>query len=143
MVMHPDPRRKPSGHPRMTPEIAKRVADMWVRAWNEHNLEAILVHYADELHFASPNVVKRMGRVDGTLHTKAELRDYFGQALKAQATLHFNLDDVLVGVDSVAIYYRNHRGQRAVEVMHLNDRGQVYRATVQYTDNVNSNGGHR
>ena len=117
----------------VTPEIAKRVAEAWVRAWNDHDLEAILSHYAEALHFTSPVVVKRMGRTDGTLHSKAELRDYFGQGLKTQPALRFQLDDVLVGVDSIALYYRNHRGQRAVEVMHLDGRGQVYRAVVQYT----------
>lgn len=117
--------------PPVTPEIARRVADAWVKAWNDHDLEAVLSHYADPLHFTSPRVVKRMGRLDGTLHSKTELREYFGQGLKTQPTLHFDLADVLVGVDSVALCYRNHRGQRVVEVMHLNDRGQVYRAVVQ------------
>jgi ketosteroid isomerase-like protein len=118
--------------PPVTPEIARRVADAWVKAWNDHDLEAILSHYADPLHFTSPQVVKRMGRLDGTLRSKTELREYFGQGLRAQPTLHFDLADVLVGMDSIALCYRNHRGQRAVEVMHLNDRGQIYRAVVQY-----------
>lgn len=125
-----------TGGPPLTPEIARRVADGWLRAWNTHDLNAILAHYADSLHFTSPNVVPRMGRPDGTLHTQAELRDYFAQALKAQPNLRFDLEDVLLGVDSLALLYRNHRGQRVVEVMHLDGRGQVYRATVQYANIV-------
>ena len=121
-----------SGGTPLTPEIAKRVAAAWVLAWNDHDLEAILAHYADPLHFTSPNVVKRMGRPDGTLRTKAELREYFGQGLRTQPQLRFELHDVLLGVDSLAVVYRNHRGQRAVEVMHLDGRGQIYRAVVQY-----------
>jgi hypothetical protein len=118
--------------PALTPEQARRVAEAWLRAWNEHDLETILIHYADPLEFTSPNVVKRMGRADGTLRSKAELREYFAQALKAQPGLRFDLDDVLLGVDSVAVQYRNHRSQRVVEAMHLDGRGQVYRAVVHY-----------
>lgn len=122
--------------PPLTPELARRVAEAWLSAWNDHDLNAILAHYADPLHFSSPNVVSRMGRPDGTLRSKAELRDYFGQALKAQPNLRFELEDVLLGVDSLALQYRNHRSQRVVEVMHLDGRGQVYRATVQYGNTV-------
>jgi len=118
--------------PPLTPEIARRVAEAWLRAWNEHDLNAILAHYADPLHFTSPNVAQRMGRADGTLHSKAELRDYFAHGLAAQPDLRFELEDVLLGVDSLALRYRNHRGRRVVEVMHLDGRGQVYRATVHY-----------
>ncbi len=108
------------------------MAEAWLRAWNAHDLDAIVAHYADPLHFTSPNVVLRMGRADGTLHSRAELRDYCAQGLKTQPDLRFDLEDVLLGVDSLALRYRNHRGQRVVEVMHLDGRGQVYRAVVHY-----------
>jgi hypothetical protein len=117
----------------LTPEIAKRVADAWVRDWNALNLEAILAHYAEDVTFTSPLAVRLMNRPDGTLHGKAELRTYFTAGLAANPKLRFALDDVMVGVDSVALVYRNHRAQRVVEVMHLDSRGQVYRAVVQYT----------
>ena len=118
----------------VTPEIAKRVANAWVRAWNDHNLEEILSHYADDVVFTSPLAVSRMNLADGTLRGKAKLREYFAKGLGKQPQLRFELDDVLLGVDSLALAYRNHRGQRVVEVMHLNERGQVYRAIVHYAD---------
>ena len=118
----------------VTPEITRRVAEAWVRAWNDHNLEEILSHYADTIVFTSPVAVRRMNLADGTLRGKAQLREYFTQGLNKQPQLRFELLDVLAGVDSVAVVYRNHRSQRVVEVMHLNERGQVYRAIVHYTD---------
>jgi ketosteroid isomerase-like protein len=118
----------------VTPEIAKRVADAWIRSWNDHNLEEILSHYADDVVFTSPVVARRMHLADGTVRGKAQLREYIAKGLSAQPKLRFDLSDVLVGVDSVALYYRNHRGQRVAEIMHLNGRGQVYRAVVHYVE---------
>jgi hypothetical protein len=122
----------PSSPTPITPEIAKRVAEAWVRDWNDHNLEGILSHYAEDIAFTSPLAVRRMNVADGTVHGKVRLREYFAQGLKTQPQLRFDLADVLVGVDSVALIYRNHRGQRVSEVMHLDARGQVYRAVVHY-----------
>ena len=116
----------------VTPETARRVAQAWIDAWNDHNLEAILSHYADAVVFTSPVAVRRMNLLDGTVRGKAPLREYFGKGLSVQPPLHFDLQDVLVGVDSVAVVYRNQRGQRVVETMHLDSRGQVYRAVVHY-----------
>jgi hypothetical protein len=118
----------------LTPEAARRIAEDWVRDWNAHDLEAILAHYADPLEFRSPRVVERMGRPDGTLRTREELRAYFGGALKAQPHLRFDLVDCLAGMDSVALYYRNHRGQRVMEAMHLDAAGRVCRAAVHYAE---------
>jgi SnoaL-like domain len=118
----------------VTPEVAKRVAEAWVRDWNAHDLEAILSHYADTVQFTSPQAVRRMNVADGTLRSKSQLREYFAKGLQGQPPLRFDLADVLVGVDSIALVYRNHRSQRVVEMMHLDARGQVYRAVVHYAE---------
>jgi hypothetical protein len=116
----------------VTAERARAIAEVWIRDWNGHDLEAILGHYAEELEFTSPRAVARMNRPDGTLRSKAELREYFGGALRDQPDLRFELVDCLAGLGTVSVYYRNHRGQRVVETMHLNPEGKVARATVQY-----------
>jgi len=127
-----DPASGPDPVTPVTPETARRVAGAWIEAWNSHNLEEILSHYADGVVFTSPVAVRRMNLPDGTVRGKAQLRDYFGKGLKTQPPPRFELLDVLVGVDSVAVVYRNQRGQRVVEAMHLDARGQVYRAVVHY-----------
>ena len=109
------------------------LAQAWLRDWNAHDLEAILSHYADPLRFTSPLVVTRTGRADGTLRSKAQLREYFAQGLRAQPGLRFELERVLAGVDSVAICYRNHRGQDVVETMRLNGEGLADLVLVHYS----------
>ena len=45
----------------MGPENAERLAREWVEAWNAHDLERILSHYAEDVEFASPFVAAILG----------------------------------------------------------------------------------
>lgn len=40
------------------PELARRVALAWFDAWNDHDLDAILVHYDAAVEFTSPFAVE-------------------------------------------------------------------------------------
>ena len=111
---------------------AEDLAADWVAAWNAHDLERILAHYADTLEFTSPLVVERLGRPDGTIRTKADLRGYFGAGIAPGSPLQFELIDVLPGVSSVTLYYRNHRGRTVAEIMFLGASGLVEKAAVHY-----------
>ena len=103
-----------------------------MRDWNSHDLDAILSHYADELEFTSPLVVERLGRADGTVLSKAELKSYFAIGLAAGSNLEFELVDVLPGVASMVLYYRNHRGRTVAETMFFNAAGKVDKVAVHY-----------
>jgi ketosteroid isomerase-like protein len=111
---------------------ADAIAAEWVEAWNAHDLDRILAHYADSLEFTSPLVVERLGRADGTIRTKAELGDYFAVGIAPGSALKFELLDVLPGVSSVTLYYRNHRGRTVAEAMFFGPDGRVVRAAVHY-----------
>jgi ketosteroid isomerase-like protein len=50
------------------PVFARRVAGEWFDAWNAHDLEEVLGHYANDVEFTSPFAVELTGRADGTLH---------------------------------------------------------------------------
>lgn len=113
-------------------EQADAFARAWLEAWNRRDLEAVLAHYAEDVVFTSPRVVSLMGFPDGAVRGKAELRRYFGAGLAAAPDLRFEVRQVLVGVGSVAIVYRNHRGQDVVEVMELDAQGLVRRGAVHY-----------
>src|SRR5438270_868337 len=39
----------------LTRDAALALADAWSRAWNAHDLDAILSHYADDVEFVSPS----------------------------------------------------------------------------------------
>jgi len=111
---------------------AKEFATGWIAAWNRHDLDAILGHYADALEFTSPLVVERLGRADGTIRDKAELRAYFSPSLRPDSKLRFEPIDVLAGVSSVTLVYRNHRDQIVAETMELDDAGRAVRVTVHH-----------
>ena len=115
----------------MTPEQAQHIAQEWVDVWNSRDLDRILTHYADPLEFTSPLVVKRLGRDDGTIRSKAELKDYFAPGITP--SLRFELLEAIAGVSSVAIRYRNHRGMTVIEVMRLNGQGKADRVMVHYS----------
>jgi hypothetical protein len=116
----------------MTRETALAQAQDWIAAWNAHDLDAVMAHYADELEFVSPLVVDRLGHTDGTIRTKSELRAYFAGGLGPDSDLHFELRDVLTGVDSCTMIYTNHRGQTVAEVTFPNDKGLVRRAYIHH-----------
>ena len=105
----------------------------WINAWNSHDIEAILSHYADEIIFTSPFVAKLNNAPDGTLRGREALRDYFLRGLRAYPELHFELLHVAVGVGSVTLIYRSVNNLLAAEVMEWNSAGQIQRVLAHYS----------
>lgn len=104
----------------------------WLNAWNSHNLEHILTHYAEDIVFTSPFVVALQNQADGTLHGKAALADYFAQALAKYPDLVFELRHVATGVNSVTLIYQSVNNLLAAEVMELDGQGLVRRVWAHY-----------
>ena len=65
----------------MTQEVADAFAAEWMAAWNAHDLEAVLAHYAEDGVFTSPFVAGRAGGAAGTRLGKAAGGGHFGRAL--------------------------------------------------------------
>ena len=105
----------------MDAEAALKFADEWLEVWNSRDLEGILDHYAEDVVFSSPHIVRRLGKPSGEVHGKDELRSYFGSGLEGERDLRFTLEDVRFSVDTVVINYRNQRGGAVAEVMRLRD----------------------
>jgi ketosteroid isomerase-like protein len=116
----------------IAPETALAMARDWIDAWNVHDLDAVMAHYADELEFVSPLVARRLNRPDGTIRTKRELRDYFSQSLGPDSVLWFELQTVLVGVTSFTTCYTNHRGQSVAEMVFPDAQGLIRRAYIRH-----------
>lgn len=110
---------------------AQAWADAWVQAWNNHDIEAVLAHFTEDVEFCSPMVVQVCGHQNGIVKGKAALREYWRQALERVPNLHFELVDVLVSLHGLIIIYRGHRGLTA-EVLHLNEQGQAVRGQAFY-----------
>jgi len=95
-------------------------------AWNRRDLDAIMAHYADDVALSSPAVVARMGRADGWLHGKAEVRAYFARGLQAPG-LHFELVDVHFGVNTICMIFRRETGDTMSDIFELDDQDRAIR----------------
>lgn len=114
-----------------TPAAARAFAEGWIDAWNAHDLDAVLAHFSDDFEFSSPLVIQVAGEPTGTLKGKAAVQAYWRAALACVPTLHFDLVDVLAGVDCLTILYRGHRGLTA-ELFELDANGRVVRGRALY-----------
>ena len=114
-------------------EAARRFADDWVAAWNAHDLDAILSHYARDVEFTSPFVAKLLGGGSTvTVRGKGALGDYFRRGLAAHPDLRFELRQVLLGAESATLFYRSANNLTAAEVMYLDATGRVTRVAAHY-----------
>jgi hypothetical protein len=106
----------------------------WITAWNTHDLDRIMAHYAEELDFSSPVIQQRGISAEGIIRTKPLLRDYFARGLKSYPNLTFILEYVLVGVNSVVLHYhRSIDSLVASEYMELDGDGHVHRVRAHYS----------
>jgi ketosteroid isomerase-like protein len=116
----------------MTHAEAVVFAREWVAAWNAHDLDRVLGHYADDFEMTSPYIVTLSGEPGGTLKGKAAVGAYWREALRRFPDLRFVLKGVFAGVDSVAICYEGARGVRACEVLIFGFEGRVTKAVANY-----------
>jgi len=117
----------------MTRDEAWNLANHWVAAWNNHDLDAIMAHYDDEVELTSPVAAQLLGTPDGRIVGKTNLRAYFQRGLEAYPELHFGLVDVLWGVNSVVLYYTNQKGTHTGEFLELSATGKVTRVVANYS----------
>lgn len=116
----------------MTKDEALNLASHWVAAWNAHDLDLIMTHYEEGIELTSPVAAQLLGTSDGKVVGKANLKTYFQRGLEAYPDLHFHLEDVLCGVSSVVLYYKNQKGTRTAEFMELSATGKVARVVANY-----------
>ncbi len=114
------------------PSFAQSFAHEWIAAWNSRDLERILAHYAPDVILISP-VAQRLLQGDGSVRGIDALRHYFTRGLQAYPDVRFELLDVLSGIETIVLYYRNqHRDGKTAEVMLLNPDGKVARVWANY-----------
>lgn len=101
----------------MDSDFARRFASDWRDAWNAHDLDAILSHFADEIVFTSPLAQRYVDGSDGVVRGVGELRAYWSEGLRRSPDLHFEIEDLYLGVDTLVINYRNHSGGLVNEVL--------------------------
>lgn len=114
-------------------EKAQAFAREWVKAWNDHDLEAILSHYAEDVVFHSPRIRVVTGKDVDSVSGKAALREYWGAALDRLRNLYFEIDQVMAGSDALTILYTNERSQQVAETFVFGKDGKVVRSIAAYT----------
>ncbi|GET39648.1 nuclear transport factor 2 family protein [Microseira wollei] len=117
----------------MNEQDAINLAQNWLDDWNRHDLDAILSHYAEDIEFTSPFIVQLMNDSRGKIQGKSALREYFAKGLAAYPELRFELEQILVGVDSIVIYYRSIKNLLAAEWMLINEEGLVVSVRSHYS----------
>ena len=100
----------------------------WEAAWNAHDLDRIMSHYAEGVVFRSRKAQALVGT--GELHGRAALRGYWSEALSRQPDLRFEVLEVFEGHSTLALRYRNHRGVIAVETLRFESDGLVVEASA-------------
>lgn len=103
----------------MDKALAQRFATEWLDAWNARDIEAILSHFTDDVVFSSPLALQLIEGSDGVICGKENLRTYWSEGLRRSPALHFEIEDLYVGVDTLVIHYRNHSGGLVNEVLNF------------------------
>ncbi|MFI6026588.1 YybH family protein [Amycolatopsis magusensis] len=101
----------------MDQATAREFADGWLRAWNAHDLEAVLSHFAEDVTFRSPVAAHLLEGSAGVVRGKAALRAYWAEGLDRIPDLRFEVVGLYLGVDSLVINYRNQKGGLVNEVL--------------------------
>ena len=101
----------------MEPAALRTFVDEWAMAWNAHDVESLLRHFAEDVVFTSPVAAQLFTSSGGVVRGKAALREYWTEGLRRLPDLHFEVLATYVGVDTVVINYRNQRGSLVNEVL--------------------------
>jgi hypothetical protein len=113
-------------------EWATEFARHWIESWNSHDLDRILSHYNDDFEMSSPLIIERKQSPGGVLRGKAAIREYWAIGLGAVPPLQFELIDVHVGINAIAILYRSIGRRRVIEMLTLNEERKVIRGAGLY-----------
>ena len=117
----------------LTQNTAQTRAQNWVDAWNNRDLDAVMMHYAEDVSVCSPLVKLRLNNSDGWVQGKSALRDYFAVGM-GNPDLQFTLKSVYIGVKSMSMVYARENGIQVVDTMELNADGLTTRMVACYSE---------
>jgi len=117
----------------LTGREAQQFAMEWCEAWNSHDLNLILSHYAEDVVLISPTAARLLKDPRGIVNGKPALRNYFSVGMMAYPDLRFEVVDVTCGVGSVVVYYANQNGAKVSEYMEFDAQGKVNKVIAHYS----------
>jgi len=118
--------------PRIREVRARELAEEWVAAWNDHDLESIMSLYSPAVVFQTPTIIDSLGVLDGRVEGLELLREHFARGLARLPDLHFELDQVYTGVRSVAIAYHWGDGTPVCELHEYDEQQRIERVQALY-----------
>jgi len=112
-------------------QTTELIAD-WIDAWNRHDIDGIMAHYAEDVVFTAQTVIARWNKPDGRLNGKQALREHFIKGLELAPNLRFELTQVLLAPNGYAILYRRENGNSVLDAVELNELGLASHVTAYY-----------
>ena len=117
----------------MTEAEAQEFAIEWIAAWNSHDLDRILSHYADDVEVISPLVETFLGPGRVTVRGKPTLlRKYWGTALAKYPGSPLPLFRAYAGPRSVVLHYQSVQALVGAECLEFDGDGRVRRVLAHY-----------
>jgi hypothetical protein len=101
----------------VNPEEALAFAKRWVKEWNDHDIEAVLTHFADDVVFTSPLAERLFPQSGGVISGKDALRQYWAEGVRRAPGLRFELLGVYAGTGTIVIRFRTEQGLDRCEVL--------------------------
>ena len=111
---------------------AREFAASWYAAWNGHDIDRIMSHYAAGIEHSSPFIKRYNGTDDTSLKGIGAVRDYFDRALKRNPTLRFDPLHLTIGLESAILVYRRMTGDLAAELFAFDEGNKVVRSISHY-----------
>lgn len=96
-------------------------SERWVRNWNNHDVEAVLDDFDDDVVFTSPVAARLFPETLGVVRGKAALRQYWTVAIERIPDLRFSVEGVYQGVNTIVINYRNQNDNLVNESLTFKD----------------------
>lgn len=109
----------------MSAKDLQQIAWRWFQAFNEHDLESLLVLYADTARHYSPKLQQRKPESRGWVQGKAALRDWWRDAFERLPTLRYEPTNLIANDTAVFMEYIRHvdgeEDLRVGEVLEVRD----------------------
>ena len=116
----------------LNPKDAYAYAERWIDSWNSHDIDGIMSFYADSICHITPKLTMLFGSISDVIRDKDELREYFASALKRSPELHFTLQDVFAGADSIVICFDSTSGIKVAVVLILDKNMKITQYMAHY-----------
>lgn len=85
-----------------------RIADLWFKAFNAHDLDALLALYSEDAEHFSPKLKARRPETNGWVRGKAALRDWWRDAFDRLPTLRYEVTELTSDERQVFMEYIRH-----------------------------------